>query len=528
MICMEASADSCLSILLRSLRQFWLPALLGFALAGFLPGAEPGDGEAQASSFANGSQATPARVNRSAKSDPNLDQAAENAHVESSGSASDIPSAAFAEAAIVNGPTASVPDVDDLPPGIPSIEEIPEIPADVALARFFAALDKLQKGAAQTVTVLHLGDSHIAADRFSGGLRDQFQSRFGDAGRGMLNPGLYLARGVKFDRGGEWQTALSTGNVPGPYGITGSKLTAQTRESWLRLTAQDQPFAWCEITLDSGPDQGTVFVSLDGEMKQAPMRAASQSWRNIRIERSARELLIRPKGDGPVTVHSISIGSGKPGVRYVNLGLPGATATTALGWDRSYMAGDLKRLSPDLIILSYGTDESLNDRLDLADYEAKTSAAIARLRQAAPDASLVIAGPPDIAIMPKFAIASGRASDVCRALSPAERATYARRIKAGDPRLARWHPPLNLEAVRATLRRLAAAHNAFFWDWSKIMGGACGIHAWVHSKPPLAAKDHIHLTEEGSRRSARLLFRELMSAYDTASRTAAAAGNAAK
>jgi hypothetical protein len=46
------------------------------------------------------------------------------------------------------------------------------------------------------------------------------------------------------------------------------------------------------------------------------------------------------------------------------------------------------------------------------------------------------------------------------------------------------------------------------------MGGTCGIHAWVHSDPPLAAADHVHLTEEGSRRSARLLFRELMAGYD--------------
>jgi hypothetical protein len=54
------------------------------------------------------------------------------------------------------------------------------------------------------------------------------------------------------------------------------------------------------------------------------------------------------------------------------------------------------------------------------------------------------------------------------------------------------------------------------------MGGPCGIHAWVHSKPALAAKDHIHLTEEGSKRTARLLFREMMMAYDTIHLTTAA------
>ena len=179
-------------------------------------------------------------------------------------------------------------------------------------------------------------------------------------------------------------------------------------------------------------------------------------------------------------------------------------------------------MAPDLIVFSYGTDESFDDRLDLADYETKVSAVIARLRESAPQASFLIIGPPDVARMPKFASSTGRASDVCRALSSSERTDYIKHINAGDPRLARWHPPLNLDAVRATLRRVAAAHQAFFWDWSKLMGGSCGIHAWVHSKPALATNDHIHLTEEGSKRSARLLFRELMNAYDAFSRTASA------
>src|SRR5262249_35959623 len=136
-------------------------------------------------------------------------------------------------------------------------------------------------------------------------------------------------------------------------------------EAWLRLTAIDQPFTWTEITLDSGPDAGTALISLDGEVKQASLRGAVQNWRNIRIERGARELLIRPKGDGAITIHPIAIGVDKPGVRYINLGVPGATALTPLSWDANYLQGDMKRISPDLIIMTYGTDESFDDNLDL-------------------------------------------------------------------------------------------------------------------------------------------------------------------
>jgi lysophospholipase L1-like esterase len=497
---METPADS---KLLRHGALIAIIGLVGLILAGCLPenqskgrkGDNLGDAESHPANFVN--------TNRTAKTA--LAQAEPGQ-----------------ETSIFTAATTSY-SAEDGAPRIPSIDDIPEVPANVALGRFFSGLMRLEKGEKrETVTILHIGDSHIAADRFSGSLREQFQSRFGDAGRGLLTPGLYLARGVKFDRGGKWKVALSTGEAAGPFGITGAKLSANTRDAWVRLTAQDQNFAWCEITLDSGPQNGTVLISLDGDVKEASTRDPAASWRNFRLERSARELMIRPKGDGAVTIHSIAIGTDKPGVRYVNLGLPGATALTPLSWDRDYLEADLKRLAPDLIVFSYGTGESFNDQLDLSEYEAKASAAISRMRRAAPKASLLVIGPPDVAQMPKFAARSVRASDVCRALSPAERANYAEKLKTNDPRLARWHPPINLDAVRATLRRLAAAHNALFWDWSKPMGGSCGIHAWVHSKPPLAANDHIHLTEEGSKRSARLLFRELMTAYDAVTRTVSA------
>ena len=362
---MEARADS---RQLRCALRVLLLAGTALAVSGCFPGdqakgkkSEP----AAAFGFAPGDGAE--GVNRSGKRDPLLEDIADAAQKLFDSPASTASRKSGQETSVYAAASTNDALPEAGPIGAPLIEDIPEIPANVALSRFFATLAQVEaRQPGKIVTVLHLGDSHIAADRFSGDLREQFQSRFGDAGRGMLMPGLYLAEGVKFDRGGEWQAALSTGTVPGPYGLTGAKLSAQSGDAWLRLTAKNEPFAWCEITLQSGPEHGTVQIGLDGEVKQAPMKAAASSWRNIRIDRKARELLIRPQGDGQVTVHSISIGTDKPGLRYVNLGLPGATAMTPLSWHRDYVAGDLNRLAPDLIIFSYGTDESFEDQPEFA------------------------------------------------------------------------------------------------------------------------------------------------------------------
>lgn len=498
------------------LRRLLPVALLG-ALAfigGCFPQSDDDDGNGKLS-FA-GADSSP--TNRAGKSDP-LDRVAsvarnlfENSPSSSSSGGED---ASTRTARLDESETTSAAPVSTPP------AEIKDTPSGVALAEFFRALGALESGRVENaVTILHLGDSHIAADRFSGDMRDQFQSRFGNAGRGMLMPGMYTSRGVKFDQAGNWQAGLSTGKAPGPYGITGVKVSAESSEDWLRLTSTDRPFGWAELTFQTGPGQGSAVIALDGDAKQAPLGGQSQSWKTIRVERQARELIVRPRGDGPITLHSIFIGHDKPGVRYVNLGLPGATAVTPLAWHPGQLAHDLQRIGASLIILGYGTEESFEDDLNPRDYENRVMMVLSMLRQAAPEASILVIGPPDVARLPKFAGVS-RTSDVCRALSPQERANYAQRIRTGDQRLARWHPPLHLDDVRTVLRRAAAANRAYFWDWSKLMGGTCGVHAWVHSDPPLAAGDHVHLTEEGSKRSARLLFRELMSGYDAYDRAVA-------
>jgi len=53
------------------------------------------------------------------------------------------------------------------------------------------------------VHIIHWGDSHTAADEWTGGLRDQFRERFGDGGSGFSLAGHPFAGYRRFDaRGG--------------------------------------------------------------------------------------------------------------------------------------------------------------------------------------------------------------------------------------------------------------------------------------------------------------------------------------
>ena len=60
---------------------------------------------------------------------------------------------------------------------------LPDIAAG-PLSRFYAKLAALKTGRrSEPVTILHIGDSHVAADSFTRGIRSRLQTRFGDAGR---------------------------------------------------------------------------------------------------------------------------------------------------------------------------------------------------------------------------------------------------------------------------------------------------------------------------------------------------------
>lgn len=388
------------------------------------------------------------------------------------------------------------------------------LPAAQALQNFYRALATLNAGKrTQPVSIVHLGGDQIVDDRFAATLREHLTSRFGNAGRGLMPPGLYPIRGIKIDRGGQWSLTSASGEGAGPFGITGARVNAAANDAWLRFTSVEGAFDWVEVSLLTGPEQGTAAVSIDGDVRLVPTRSSAAAQTSIRVTAKAREIMIRPKGDGAISVLSVASGTHASGLIYSNVGLPGATTSTIGKWKEDFAANDFRKLNPDLIVFEYGTREGFDDGLDMKQYEASLRFAINQIKSWAPQASILIVGPPDAALLPAFAGSAG--AQACRALNAQEIAAYGQLMNRSDERLARWHAPPRLEAVRLALKRQAGESGAFFWDWAKYMGGPCSIHAWTSLKPPLAAPDHVTLTEAGDERSARALFAELMAGFES-------------
>lgn len=376
------------------------------------------------------------------------------------------------------------------------------------LDRFFTQLDGLETHRLSgPVTLVQFGDSHTAGDRFSGRLRELFQERFGNAGRGVLPPGApfgyFRPTGATVQMSGGW-TALTAWGAkagPGPFGISGFTVTTNKARETLTLTSTDPAgFDGAVIETLARPGGGSAEIRVDG----APIYTLStqaESLRGARLDlpvtKGARKLELTAKGDGPVEVIGWGVTRSDPGLIYESHGTVGATVNLLEKWDEALATWQIAERDPALILLAFGTNEGFGNRLVEADYEAAFEGRIKYLKTAAPNADIVVVGPPD-------------------ANRPASlKGCTAARAKgwAASERTCAWITPPNVAVVRAIQKKVAERQGLRFWDWSLVMGGAGGAQRWTEANPPLVHTDRVHQKPEGYAKSAEVLFESLMADY---------------
>jgi len=394
-------------------------------------------------------------------------------------------------------------------------------PSAAALSGLYQALASLEAGRTNRLNIVQIGDSHTAGDHFSGRLRELFQDRFGNAGRGMLPPGspfpYWRPYQVHVVQQGPWEVLSSNRtNYPQvPYGLSGFVLRSRGKNSVIRLTA-DATFDVAEVSFFQQPAGGHIDVFADGA-RLGEIATRGQAYRlnhkSFALPRGGSTLELRPSGDGSVDIADWSVYRRDRGVVLSGQGFIGATVGIMDRWDGANVAQQLQELAPALIILAFGTNEGFESPDQLDDYGSILESRINALRAAAPTASIVIVGPPDANRLPDYCGVRGPAREAarCTPLNSSEAADYGRMLSRRDRSLCRWHTPAGIAIVREQQRQVAARTGAFFWDWSTVQGGECGATRWAQEG--LGRQDRVHMTESGYAQSADRLFDELMKGY---------------
>ena len=355
------------------------------------------------------------------------------------------------------------------------------------------------------LTILQLGDSHTAADYFTGRVRERLQEIYGSGGAGYIVPGKpHLGvRSALFkgetSEGWDYET-LQKSEEKQQFYLSGFNAVARHAGAALNLTARGAlGYDSLKVAFLKQPGGGHAQVLIDGALSgeidldgRRGERAILSALAPAAGARPIHDISVRAISDAPVTVTGIHVERYGDGVSYLSLGFPGATVQLLQKLVMANLADDMQRLSPDIVVLAFGTNEGFNDALDIGSYSAEYEQVIARLKSLRPHLRIVMIGPPDGARPPKDCKASATGHD-CQASQP-------RSGEAGAG--CRFETPPKLALVRAAQRRIAAKIGADFWDWAAIMPGPCGAQAWASATPALMAHDFVHLTLEGYKQSA--------------------------
>jgi lysophospholipase L1-like esterase len=377
--------------------------------------------------------------------------------------------------------------------------------------------DAATKTNARAITILHLGDSHTSADFLTGELRRRLQKIYGDGGSGYVTAGRphigVLSSTLKIAVSSGWTyQALQRSDDVGQFWMSGFNTVASKTGEMLSFAAEKpEIFDVIEIEAVRRPGGGSIDIKLDGAL-EGSFDLAGDKVEPVVIRlvpdhgptNKVSDITLTTRSDGAVSISSVAIYNTRSGLIYDSVGYPGATIDILNKLDERLFASDLRRLKPQIVILSFGTNEAAKENLDMAAYTQKFERVIGKIRAALPDANIVLIGPPEGEELPAHCKDKAREEAVCRRPDAASTSSEA----------CEWKTLPKLQAVREAERKIAERDGLVYWNWASIMPKECGADRWRAETPPLMAKDRIHFTIAGYKKSAAAFLDTLVPVID--------------
>ncbi len=362
-----------------------------------------------------------------------------------------------------------------------------------AMGHFYAALLRTSEKQPGAITrICHFGDSPISGDLISGAARTLLQDQFGDSGHGFIfiaKPwDFYYHEGIHMEgKGWRVNSPVLPGGGGGSFGLGGASFAARSPEAYsrIRTTAKGEGSAVgrYDIFYRAQPHGGsfTVYVDKDPARDFSTASETRQSAMvSIAVKDGGHTLRISPQGDGQVILYGVALERDNPGVVYDTLGLLGGTVRHMTFFHEDWIQ-DLQYRKPDLVILNFGTNESNYGYLPYAEYLHGYSLVIHRIREALPEASILIMAPMD---------RGARDDDGDIVTIP------------------------SIPILVAAQQSIARAEGVAFFNTFAAMGGMGTMARWYDSQPRLVTGDFTHPSYTGAAQLGSLLANALLKGFE--------------
>src|SRR5665213_2533504 len=372
-------------------------------------------------------------------------------------------------------------------------------------------------GAGSIVRIMQFGDSHTAADIFTGQMRALMQARFGNGGLGFQYPGHPFAgyrllgssrsqtsgwgtQGNRFTDLGDGDTGL--GGIAISTRRPGESVFLTTTCETLQVQYLRQPGGGAVDFSDNGQPVAEIKTGADGDpgdsgtlMNSAVEAGAARGAGTFTYSCTPGEHEFQLITLDSAPVRLLGLVTEQAGVTYECLGINGAVAPLILKWNQQMFAEYLGERNPNLIVLAYGTNEAAESASRNDEYVEQLHEVLQNLHRIVPGASILMLGP------------------------------YDRALKVGRGRHAAWHTQAAIDRIIADQKEACRVDGCAFYDERARMGGPGTMQRWVSDG--LAQADRTHLTGTGYRVLANALYRDLMTAYNNYLATAGKSGGVA-
>lgn len=365
-----------------------------------------------------------------------------------------------------------------------------EIHNSVTLAPFFEKLYQVKKLKKTTVNILQIGDSHIQADFLSGTTRRLIQLEFGNAGRGLVFPGRVGRTNesptVYSSSSASWETKrIIYTNQPLPIGI--GSMTLQTKQAGASLLLKTKSgdgisYAFNKVTFLFQKDFNSYNLVVKDSVGEylayvGPYTFETTNTSRILLPFATSQIEFQTLQSTPsqnqFVLFGINLENSKPGVIYHATGGNGAKVKHYL--EAAYFAEQTKELSPDLIIISLGTNEAIEHPYVDPRFTEQLNAFLSQIRNQNPNAQFLLTTPADF---------------------------YKKKTRRNP----------GVEVIRDKIIEYATENNLAYWDLYTSAGGKHSADLW--KKNSLLQNDGIHFTKAGYELQGSLLYEALIKGFN--------------
>ena len=343
-----------------------------------------------------------------------------------------------------------------------------------AYQTLFSKFDSLENGERTSITIVHIGDSHLQAGYISEKIKAQLYRHFSPSDT-ILSPGLVFPYSLAQTNNPYYYTSEGEGHwqgfrniqqdLPVPLGMTGISLLTDTvsRVSIsFRNTSRTNRYAFNRISV-LGQGEASIEAAIIEPKSFAPGELL-----NLESSFDSIELTIKPSGKNAFILQGLLMEYTPAPIHYHTIGINGAQAKSYLQCND--LSKQLKALKPDWVIVSLGTNEAYSQAFDPDSIETALENFIGIIDQVAPDAAKLLCTPND----------------------------HLDRNQ---------QPNSNVGSVIAIQSAIAQKHGWALWDFYNLMGGEGSIYKWANDS--LTARDKIHFNRLGYERQGELFFEAL-------------------